>query len=223
MSRAVLAVAVALVALVAAAAADPASPPPSKEQVHFTAADQAAARRAVLRLADLGSSGWQGGRVKPNVGSGLVCSSGYAPKQSDLVLTGAAESAWHRTGLQVRSVAQVLKTRAMVARDWARTVTDPRAVACLRGVVTKGLTASERLVSFRRLPFPRIAEFTTAYRAIVEVSAGGARARVLVDLVLVGRSRTELTLIVAAPAAAGASIAAADGRLARALAARVSA
>ena len=223
MTRAVLAaVTVILFGLVTAAAAEPASAPPSKQQIRFTAADQAAARAAVLRLTDLGSSGWQGGRLKPNVGSGLVCS-GYAPKQSDLVLTGAAESAWHRPGLQVRSVAQVLKTRAMVARDWARTVSDPRAIACLRGAVTKGLTSSERLVSFRRLAFPRLATFTTAYRAIVEVSAGGASARVLVDLVLVGRSRTELTLMIAAPAAAGASIAAADVRLARALAARVNA
>ena len=219
MSRAVLAV-VAFLALSAAGTAEPASPPPSKEQVRFTAADQAAARAAVVRLTDLGSSGWQGGRVKPDVGSGLTCH-GYSPKQSDLVLTGAAESAWHRPGLQVRSVAQVLKTRAMVARDWARTVTDPRAVACLRGAVTKGLTSSERLVSFRRLPFPRLAPFATAYRAIVEVSAGGVSARVLVDLVLVGRSRTELTLLLAAPASAGASIAAADVRRARRLLARV--
>jgi hypothetical protein len=44
---------------------------------------------------------------------------------------------------------------------------------------------------------------------------------VLVDLVLVGRSRTELTLMIAAPVGAGASIAAADVRLARALVARV--
>jgi len=219
MSRAVLAL-VALLALSGAGTAEPASAPPSKEQVRFTAADQAAARAAVVRLTDLGSSGWQGGRLKPDVGSSLTCR-GYSPKQSDLVLTGAAETAWHRPGLQVRSVAQVLKTRAMVARDWARTVTDPRAVACLRGAVTKGLTSSERLVSFRRLPFPRLAMFATAYRAIVEVSAGGASARVLVDLVLVGRSRTELTLLLAAPAAAGASIAAADVRLARTLLARV--
>lgn len=219
MSRAVLAL-VAFLALSAAGTAEPASAPPSKEQVRFTAADQAAARAAVLRLTDLGSSGWQGGRLKPDVGSGLTCR-GYSPKQSDLVLTGAAETAWHRPGLQVRSVAQVLKTRAMVARDWSRTVTDPRAVACLRGAVTKGLTSSERLVSFRRLPFPRLATFATAYRAIVEVSAGGASARVLVDLVLVGRSRTELTLLLAAPAAAGASIAAADVRLARRLLTRV--
>ncbi|HZE28558.1 MAG TPA: hypothetical protein VE055_00565 [Gaiellaceae bacterium] len=221
MPRAVLvATAAVLLGLVAATAAEPSSPPPSKEQIRFAAADQAAARAAVLRLADLGSSGWQGGRLKPHVGAGLVCR-GYTPKQSDLVLTGAAETAWHRAGLVVRSVAQVLKTRDMVARDWARTVSDPRAVSCLRGAVTKGLTSSERLVSFRKLAFPRLATYATAYRALIDVSAQGTHARVLVDLVLVGHNRTELTLMLAAPAAAGASIAAADVRLARRLLARV--
>jgi hypothetical protein len=221
MPRAALATLTAVaLGLAAATAAEPASAPPSKEQIHFTAADQAAARAAVVRLRDLGSSGWQGGRVKPDLTSGLSCP-GYTPKQSDLVLTGAAETAWHRTGLAVRSVAQVLKTRAMVARDWARTVADPRALACLRGAVTKGLTSSERLVSFKRLAFPRLATYATAYRALIDVSAQGAHARVLVDLVLVGHSRTELTLMLAAPASAGPSIAAADARLARGLLARV--
>ena len=220
MRAALAAFAVVVVGLVAATAAAPASAPPSKEQIHFTAADQSAALGAVLRLRDLGSSGWRGGRVKPDLTSGLACR-GYVPKQSDLVLTGAAETSWGRTGLQVRSVAQVLKTRAMVARDWERTVADPRAVACLRGAITKGLTSSERLVSFRRLAFPRLATYSTAYRALIDVSVQGTDARVLADLVLVGKSRTEVTLMLAAPAAAGASISAADVRLARGLLARV--
>jgi hypothetical protein len=223
MPRAVLAaLATAVLGLVAASVAEPASAPPSREQIHLTAADQAAARGAVVRVADLGSSGWTGGRVKPDLTSGPACR-GYTPKQSDLVLTGAAETAWSRTGLQVRSIAQVLKTRAMVARDWQRTVTDPRAVACLRGAITKGLTSSERLVSFRRLSFPRLARYATAYRALIDVTVQGTHARVLADLVLVGHSRTELTLMLAAPAAAGSSIAAADVRLARVLLGRVSA
>jgi hypothetical protein len=221
MTRAALAMlTAAALGLVAATAAEPASAPPSKEQIRFTVADQAAARAAVVRLGDLGSSGWKGGRVKPDLTSGMACP-GYRPKQSDLVLTGAAEASWQRTGLDLRSVAQVLKTRAMVARDWQRTVTDPRAVACLRGAVTKGLTSSERLVSFRKLAFPRLATYAIAYRALIDVSAQGAHARVLADLVLVGRGRTELTLMIAAPAGAGATIAAADVRLARTLLARV--
>lgn len=221
MQRAVLAaLAAAALGLVAATAADPASTPPSKEQIHFTVADQAAARAAVVRLGDLGSSGWRGGAVKPDLTSGLGCR-GYTPKQSDLVLTGAAESSWQRTGLELRSVAQVLKSRAMVARDWQRTVVDPRAVTCLRGAITKGLTSSKRLVSFRRLAFPRLTAYTNAYRALIDVSAQGSHARVLADLVLVGRGRTELTLMIAAPAGAAPTIAAADARLARALLARV--
>jgi hypothetical protein len=221
MQRAVLAaLAAAVLGLVAATAADPASSPPSKEQIRFTAADQAAAKAAVVRVRDLGSSGWSGGAVKPDLTSGLNCP-GYTPKQSDLVLTGAAESSWRRTGLELRSVAQVLKTRAMVARDWQRTVTDPRAVTCLRGAITKGLTSSERLVSFRRLAFPRVASYANAYRALIDVSAQGAHARVLADLVLVGRGRTELTLMIAAPAGAASTVAAADARLARVLLARV--
>ena len=114
-----------------------------------------------------------------------------------------------------------VRTSAMVARDWERTVADPRAVACLRGAITKGLTSSERLVSFRRLAFPRLATYSTAYRALIDVSVQGTHARVLADLVLVGKSRTEVTLMLAAPAAAGASISAADVRLARGLLARV--
>ncbi|HEX3687541.1 MAG TPA: hypothetical protein VHU60_08145 [Gaiellaceae bacterium] len=217
---ALAALAFAGVGLVAAGAAEPASPPPSKEQIHFTAAGQAAARAAVVRLRDLGASGWQGGRVKPDLNSDINCR-GYVPKQSDLVLTGAAESAWRGTGLELRSVAQVLKTRAMVARDWQRTVADPRAISCLRGLITKGLTSSERLVSFKRLAFPRLATYVAAYRALIEVKVLGTRARVLADLVMIGRSRTELTLTFAGPASAGASIAAADVRLARVLLARV--
>jgi hypothetical protein len=220
MRAALAGLAVVVVGLVGATAAAPASAPTSKEQIHFTAADQSAAQGAVLRLRDLGSSGWRGGRVKPDLSSGLACR-GYVPKQSDLVLTGVAETSWGRTGLQVRSVDQVLKTRAMVARDWERTVADPRAVACLRGAITKGLTSSERLVSFRPLVFPRLATYATAYRALIDVSVQGTHARVLADLVLVGKSRTEVTLMLAAPAAAGASISAADVRLARGLLARL--
>jgi hypothetical protein len=221
MPRAALAtLTVAALGLVAATAAEPASTPPSRAQIRFTPAGQAAAKAAVVRLRDLGSSGWSGGSLKPDLASGLNCP-GYAPEQSDLVVTGAAETAWRRTGLELRSVAQVLKTRAMVARDWRRTVTDPRAVACLRGAVTKGLTSGQRLVSFRRLPFPRLATYATAYRALVDVGAGRTHVRALADLVLVGRGRTELTLMIAAPAGAGATIAAADVRLARTLLARV--
>jgi hypothetical protein len=197
-----------------------ASAPPNRAQIRFNPADQAAARAAVLRRADLGSAGWTGGTVKPDLSSTMSCP-GYKPKQSDLVLTGAAEADFHHAGIEVQSIAQVLKTQSMVARDWKRTVVDPRGFTCLRHMLTKQLTSNERLVSFRKLAFPRLARYTAAYRLLIAVQAQGQRVLVMVDVVVVGRGRTELTLTVAAPAAAHASISRAEVRLARGLLARV--
>jgi hypothetical protein len=195
------------------------SAPPNREQIRFNAVDQAAARAAVLRRVDLGSAGWVGGATKPDLSSTMRCS-GYEPRQSDLVLTGAAEADFRRTGLDVRSAAQVLKTRSMVARDWRRTVVDPRALACLRHTVAAQLRANQRLVSFRKIAFPRLARYAAAYRSLIAVQAQGRSVLVAVDVVVVGRSRTELTLTVAVPAAARASISQAEVRLARLLLAR---
>lgn len=192
---------------------------PNREQVQLNRADQAAARGAVLRRGDLGP-GWTGGAIKPPPPSTLTCP-GYEPKQSDLVLTGAAEARFQHPGLMIQSNAQVLKTRAMVARDWHRSVADPRASSCLRHVLSKQLPSNERLVSFRQRAFPRLAHYAAAYRLLVRVHAQGKSVLVVVDLVVVGRSRTELTLTTSAPAAARGALPAAEVRVARALLARV--
>ena len=61
--------------------------------VRYKAADQAAARAVVPRRADLGTTAqWKGGPAKPDLSS-LTCP-GYRPKQSDLIVTGAAASEW---------------------------------------------------------------------------------------------------------------------------------
>jgi hypothetical protein len=217
MPRAALAVVFVAVALDLASGATAGSP--NRPQIRFTPADQAAAKASVLRRADLGSSGWSGGPKKPDLSSTLNCP-GFHPKQSDLVVTGAAEADYKHVGLQLQSYAQVLKSRSMVARDWQRTVAAPKAFACLRSMLTKPVPANERVVSFKRLAFPKLSHFTAAYRTLVDVDAGGQHVLVFVDLVLVGHSRTELTLNVEAPAAARAGVFQAEVRMARALLAR---
>jgi hypothetical protein len=207
------------VALAAGLPAEAAAPP-NREQVRFDPADQAAARAALLRRADLGATGWTGGRVKPDPPTTIDCP-GYEPKQTDLVLTGAAQADFHHTGIEIRSVVQVLRTRSMVARDWSRSVVDPRAMACMRHLLATELKPGQRLVSFRRLAFPRLAAYSAAYRMLIEVRAQGQRVLVLADEVLIGRNRTELTLALAAPAALKASISQAEIRLARRLLSRV--
>jgi hypothetical protein len=221
MQRAALAAVFAAVALGISSGAMASSS--DKARVSFTAADLAAARAAVLHRADLGAAGgWTGGARKPDLSSTMNCP-GYAPRQSDHVVTGAAEADYHHAGLELQSDAQVMKTRTMVGLDWRRTVTAPKAFSCVRTMLARSLPAGERLASFTRQPFPKLTPYTAAYRALVDVSAAGQHALVVADIVLVGRSRTELSLSVEAPAAARSTLPAAELRLAKALLARVGA
>jgi len=214
--RTVFALASAMVALTIAAAVSAGG----GEQIRFNAADQAAARAVVIRRADLGSSGWQGGRVKPDLSGGPTCPN-YHPKVSDLVITGAAKADFRRSGFEFASQVQVLKTRRMVALDWRRSVLAPGVVSCLRRTLANGLGSTAKVISFAKLPRSRIFRPTPLFRGVISVQAQGQTVRVLTDIVLVGRSRTEINLTIAGPAAAKSGISAAERRLARALLARV--
>jgi len=214
--RTVFALASAMVALTIAAAVSAGG----GEQIRFNAADQAAARAVVIRRADLGSSGWQGGRVKPDLSGGPTCPN-YHPKVSDLVITGAAKADFRRSGFEFASQVQVLKTRRMVALDWRRSALAPGVVSCLRRTLANGLGSTAKVISFAKLPFPHLSTYSALFRGVISVQAQGQTVRVLTDIVLVGRSRTEINLTIAGPAAAKSGISAAERRLARALLARV--
>jgi len=191
-----------------------------REQIHLTSAGQAAARAAVMHRADLGGAGgWAGGSRKPDLSSGTGCP-GFEPKQSDLVLVGAAETVFKHTGVEFDSEAQVLETPAMVRLDWQRTVLAPQVLPCLRHNLAKQLTATERLVSVHRLAFPAIAPYTRAYRTTVDVRSAAGTARIFVDLVVLGRRSTEITLTTTAPMVAEPAVRGAEVRLARILVAR---
>jgi len=202
-----------LLVVVAGAAAEG----PGKQKIALNAADQASARAVVLRRSDLGA-GWTGGRIKPDLSSQVSCPS-YHPKVSDLVVTGAAASQFRSTGLVLANEVEIFRTVAMVDRDWRRSIV-PAAVPCLRRTLTKGLGTQAKVLSFRRIPFPQVTPHTAAFRGIVAVSALGQTVRVLLDIVLVGKGRTEISLDATAPAAAARAVSAAERRLARTLAAR---
>jgi hypothetical protein len=192
-------------------------------RIQLSASGQSAARAAVIKRADLGAAGgWVGGVTQPDLSQTLKCPS-YRPKQSDLIVIGAAASTWKNSGLQLYSVAQVLRTPEMVRLDWQRTVLDPRVLPCVRGALAKEFGTAAQLVSFRRIVFPRIADSTRAYRAVADAKTSAGSVRIMYDIVLVASGRTEITLTAAAPMSTAESIAAAEVRLARVLAARASA
>lgn len=190
-----------------------------KEQIDFTKADQAAAKRAVALRSDLGSGSWTGGFVKPDLSAAPTCAN-FHPKQSDLVLTGAAETAFDNQGFRIQSEAQVLKTHAMVLEDWQRTVLAPTAIPCLKTHLVKELGTGVTFVSFRRVLFAPVATMVQAYTLLVDVKTSTGKVRVAVEVVLIGRNRTELTLISTAPNAAQKIVAQADAQLARAMVSR---
>lgn len=209
-----------IVALAAAATA--AAGVADKEKIRLTAAGQAAAKAAVLTRADLGTTtGWTGGAKKPDLSSTMPCK-GFDPKQSDLTVNGAAETSYkHPAGLQFDSAVEVLATPRMVTLDWQRTALAPQILPCLRAGIVRSLGATGRVVSVKRIVFPKIATYATAFRTLIDVASGATTLRVMADVVLVGRGRTEITLTTTAPYSAVGTIAPAELRLARILVARI--
>jgi len=213
--------ALALIAALALAAASAASADTEKEQVRLTAEGGAAARAALPRKADFGS-GWTSQAFKPSNDSETGCKT-WHPKQADLVRNGEAGITFKYPGVQIDTEVQVLQTARMVALDWQRTVLAPQVVPCLRQTLVGSLPAGAKLVSVGRRPFPKVATYASAIRAVVDVPASGATLRLFVDLVAVGRGRTEVTMMTTAPLAADASLRAAEVRLARVVASRIAA
>lgn len=189
-----------------------------KEQVHLTNADQAAAKRAVALRSDLGSGNWTGGFSKPDLSQSAGCAN-FHPKQHDLVITGAAESDWSDQGLQLDTQAQILKTSAMVAADWRRTILAPGAVACLRSRLLKQL-GKVTFVSFRRVIFAPVATNAEAFLMLVDVTTNTGKVRVAVEFVAIAHGRTELTIVSVVNNAVQKVVAQVDSQIARTLVVR---
>lgn len=192
---------------------------PGKEKIARTPAGNAQARAEVLRRADLGK-GWSGGFRKPVFNAKLPCS--YRPKQSDLVIVGAADTRWDKPAYEIESEAQVLRTAAMVRRDWRRTVVAPQMLPCLRQAFKKALGSHGKVVSVRVIPFPHLATYTRAWRFLAKVKdPSGGTVPIESDFVALGSGRNELSLTLTAFGAPTASVHADALRLARVLAHRL--
>ena len=190
-----------------------------RERVHLTKADQAAARRAVAVRTDLGSGSWAGGFVKPDLSQSPACAD-FHPKQADLVVTGAAETDWQEQGLHLATVAQVLRTRAMVAADWRRTILAPGALPCLRARLLKEVGTGVTFVSFRRVIFAPVATHAEAFLMLVDVKTNTAKVRVAIEFVAIAHGRTELTIVSIVQNAVQKVVEQIDAQIARALVAR---
>jgi len=190
-----LTVAVALLALivVSAAAAE-------NYQYEIVAADKALATKVVLKRADLGGlKGWAGGAVKPDrsaEGAEDRCANGYLPKESDLVVTGDAESKYTYRDVTIDTQINVFRSAAMVTTDWQRNAGYQGLLACMRTGLADGLPKGERLVSVTRLAFPHVGSKTFAVRVVVDVTGSGRTVPMTMDFVGFYRGRAEAMLVI---------------------------
>ena len=192
-----------------------------KEKIHYTTAGQAAAHVAVISRSDLGTAtGWTGGVKKPEVNTGTGCAN-FEPKQADLVLIGAARTDWKHAGLEFDSEAQVLQTPAMVKLDWQRTVLAPQVLPCFKQNIQSSLSANEKFVSMKQIPFPKVGDSSRLYRTLIDVKTQSGIVRVLVDELLMGRGSTEISVTTTSVAAPAAAVKGAEVRLARLLTGRI--
>lgn len=198
---------VALVALAAAAAAFADDP-----TVRINAADQAKATASLLKRTDLGT-GWTGGPHKPDTLQAPSCP-GFNPKESDLIVTGHADATFKHSGLEVDSDVQVMQKPEFVKTDFQRTMR-PQLPACLAHLFQQSAGPDVKVLSARRVAFPRIGVVSALYRATLAVTQSGQTVDVVIDFVFFGQSRTEYSITVIAPQAAQAQLVPIETKLAR--------
>jgi hypothetical protein len=184
------------VLLCATAVAQAAAVAANAPTIRYTPAGLALARRAVLRLSDLGAaSGWTGGSRTPDLTHPPVCAD-YHPDRAGIVVTGAAESGYaaHAIGIEINSETQVLGSAHMLALSFERTLEPATVVSCMAGVFARSAGSHSHVVSAARVSFPKITPQVAAFRFLIDVPSGSQLARYLVDFTVVGKGRVELTL-----------------------------
>ena len=182
----VLALAFALVGSGAALAArgDP--------QEKINPADQARARAMLLRKADLGLSF----QAQPSGGanSNLECP---ALDESDLTLTGKAESSTFTGSFTfASSEAQIYESVADANASWRRG-TSAAGTACLRdGLRREFAKEGLKLVSLRKIAFPRIAQKSAAYRIALAGQSQSVTVRVILDVIVLMHLRAQVGVFI---------------------------
>jgi hypothetical protein len=135
------------------------------------------------------------------------------------VITGVAESEFGTQGLYVHSSAQVYKTSRMATLDWQRTVVGAP-MRCLTKQATEDGGADLKVVSVKRLPFPKLATYSARFRIVADYK-GDSTARIFSDAIVLGRGRTIVTVGLVAPNAQRADADAAEVRLAKIVLSRI--
>jgi hypothetical protein len=158
-------------------------------QYRFTKADEAVAARIVQHAV---AKGWTGGAVKPDLTPNpLRCPGFFAPRESDLVVTGSKETDYtYKTGQELDTYADVFQSAAMVETDWRRGSDKAAFFRCLRAKVPSLLAPGSKVVSLVQLTLPRVGTHSFAYRLVFENKGS----QIVIDSVSIARGRIEVEI-----------------------------
>ena len=180
-----------LPALALAAATDPTK--------QINPVDQRKAASIVLKRTDF-AAGWTKVANTPDSGEDLNCP-GYNPDESDLILTGEAETNFESGAARISSYSSVYKTRRDALASWTRGV-KPALAPCAARVVKQGIEAAGGKVAIVRhgqIAFPKLAPRTAAYRVVFNVSYTNAGKTTTVPFTLhmiaLGNGRGDASLL----------------------------
>lgn len=164
---------------------------PRREQVRLTAADNALAKRALVKSGDVGA-GWKRTAVDGDEDEPTRCA-GYDPDFSALTITGKARIAFvQATGSSIVSTVDVLKTRAQAASDFRLGAT-PAFAGCFGKLLGREFARGGvrvKIVSARMMSAPRVGEQSAAFRVVARLQSGGSPISLTMDLLAIQRGRS---------------------------------
>lgn len=167
------------------------------DRVQVNRADQATAKRAVLRLSDLPSAinGWKATKLSSNNSATPASCAQLDYTSSQIVDTGQAGSQFTTPGILVMNRVGVFAKTSTLRLVWQHVFGQPMA-RCLGDAVQEGGAGRVTVLSTAKLPFPRLAAYESADRIIFRLSVHGKPVRAAFDVVILGSGRTLSLLMV---------------------------
>jgi hypothetical protein len=169
----------------------------------ITPVDQAKARSILLKRSDF-AAGWK--KVPSPPESDATCP-GFNPDESDLTLTGEADSNFEHTQglLSVASYSEVFATKADAVKSWTRS-DKPATARCIGYFFREGATSEStevKIVSAKRMAFPKLAPRTIAFKVVARLTITDKGQKttlpVTVQLIAFGQGRGDTAMYAVSP------------------------
>jgi hypothetical protein len=166
------------------------------DRVQANAADQAAANRDVLHLADLPATvTWKATKLdSPNSAEPASCKK-LDYSSASVVDTGGANRQFTTPGMLVMNQVGLVAEPSMVDLVWKHTFATSIS-SCIDDAFSQGGAGRIKVISSKPIAFPRLTPHQSAYRIVFQIEVKGKVVRGAFDVIALGSRRTISMLMV---------------------------